>query len=740
MYCPHKDVPTVLGMLYWPHILHSYVLSNAATQRSTAHTTHTHTTHTISLKPHSKKGQINSVLSCSCREKGLGFLSVSMSRRFSFFGARDAPSNDETASVSSEKTGSLTTSDTPTGGGDGFFWGKRPSVSVLGLTDGGAVIDENIDELMKNLYQDPDILDKMCVLSAKGLSMASLMDNSKALTLSDAPMVTQLTGPVTINTKTTESVIEELGEEYFTPTFDPVERLLYDVSTWDQTELTEQFMMKIEETDANKDFILGKLADMIEANYGELMACMRDANDINTDLTRAVNQISYGRRQIALGCDLLDKGSIRIAKLQIDRDRQQTIADSMVSLKSVKDLFKTLQSDITTGELGLAAERSCTLLEWLSNDHYSQFRVFEEIGQNVHRHLLLIRQKTDKALKRLCSRKFAVSEYNNLIRSYLLLDYICENLGGNITALNSCVEPQSNPGSPISVRSDSHSSYSTDTNVFDLQIGCVEGLAQRIQRNLFDDIESSLHQAPIEFIYASQQKKFRAAMQLSIQGAYSTMQADEMVDLAECDLVELYGRLTPDLIAPCIVRSCEFMADVVHTHYLITQWHRSPFDSRNEDKLFLHRSANYRDEEEEEETTIQLGNVSSAASLSAAVATALRLEGTNLTRDEVIALRSQEDEAMRMIREREAKLSRLRNARLAYAADKLLSSRGLIWVSCLYGDSWNFFRFADCLCMPVGSYFASIGSDAASYQFLGRYPRRRLPSSNLGHQCNHCSW
>lgn len=67
------------------------------------------------------------------------------------------------------------------------------------------------------------------------------------------------------------------------------------------------------------------------------------------------------------------------------------------------------------------------------------------------------------------------------------------------------------------------------------------------------------------------------------------MDMGEIVDLAEIPLKILYRRLTSDMIAPCIVRSCELLVDVVHTHFLATQWHRTPFDKQNLDNIFLHR-------------------------------------------------------------------------------------------------------------------------------------------------------
>ena len=60
-------------------------------------------------------------------------------------------------------------------------------------------------------------------------------------------------------------------------------------------------------------------------------------------------------------------------------------------------------------------------------------------------------------------------------------------------------------------------------------------------------------------------------------------------NLAERPLNDLYRRLTATLLGPCVVRSCELLADAIHTHYLITQWHCTPFDGRNSDWMFLHR-------------------------------------------------------------------------------------------------------------------------------------------------------
>jgi len=57
-------------------------------------------------------------------------------------------------------------------------------------------------------------------------------------------------------------------------------------------------MNKIEETDADKDVIIGHLTGMIDENYDDLMACMSNVQSIDLDLCRAGIQIKSSRRQI----------------------------------------------------------------------------------------------------------------------------------------------------------------------------------------------------------------------------------------------------------------------------------------------------------------------------------------------------------------------------------------------------------------------------------------------------------
>lgn len=114
-------------------------------------------------------------------------------------------------------------------------------------------------------------------------------------------------------------------------------------------------------------------------------------------------------------------------------------------------------------------------------------------------------------------------------------------------------------------------------------------MAQRVLRFLQEDIESCLHTSIVEFLYESQHKREIAAKEMDMRKYFSPMALGDIIDLADAPLADLYSLVTPDLSAECFVRTAEFLVEVVHTHYLITQWHLSPFDPKNEDVEYLHR-------------------------------------------------------------------------------------------------------------------------------------------------------
>eukprot|EP01038_Epipyxis_sp_PR26KG_P013483 gene13483-18091_t len=434
------------------------------------------------------------------------------------------------------------------------------------LISSDTIPDIDIDEGLTGLYPLSSILEQRCKDSLVGDSDNSIgnINTSKHFTAIDNSASTP---DLTI---TPELIIEGLSSDYFTANYDPLEDDLSEISAWGSNDMVEKFMTKIEKADSDKDVIIIQLAAMIDANYNDLMSCLRNVHDIDLDLGRAGNQIKGARRKIKSACGVLNSGAIKIKSYNAKRDKLQGIVETTRSLKALKDIHRAMTHNITTGEVAKAAEYAKSVMECLVDDSFNKFVSLKTISESTQRSICNIRQKSDKALKRIASRKFSSVEYEKIVKSYLILDHMAERM--KISLYDA-------------------SDFSENSSSYFGSIGCIDGLSQRINRFQLDDIDDCLHSSVMEYIYASQHKKQKAAAELSVAGAYISMNEGEIRDLVDAPLHMLYRRLTPDVIAPCVVRSCALLAEMIHTHYLLTQWHSSPFDVRNNDWNYLHRKA-----------------------------------------------------------------------------------------------------------------------------------------------------
>ena len=288
------------------------------------------------------------------------------------------------------------------------------------------------------------------------------------------------------------------------------------------------------------------------------------------DLTRTGFQITNSRRKLESGKKLIVTGTMDIARLSRYRNNLASVTAILRKVQDIQHLFASLQNCITIGDLGQAAECARELLVNLQNEYYDEaggiggvIHAVEEFSGSVQHVLPIIRQKTDKALFRLTSRKFSTAEYESIVKSYLVLDEMQENMGVCVVArkINAVMS------SPDDV---------VDPTILYDEEGCVDGLPRRVQRYHMSDIRLCLHTAVLEFMYAELNQRNSAV-------------PHEIMSLDELSLEELYERATSESFVPCIVRSCELLADIIHTNYLITQWHTKPFDTRNVDESFLHR-------------------------------------------------------------------------------------------------------------------------------------------------------
>jgi hypothetical protein len=138
---------------------------------------------------------------------------------------------------------------------------------------------------------------------------------------------------------------------------------------------------------------------------------------------------------------------------------------------------------------------------------------------------------------------------------------------------------------------------------------CMGDIASRIVRNQIADVQQAMRATVIDCIVLGQQQRKRGASSESVDA----LNDSSMIDM---DLEDLFKSITPDIAVSCVIRCCEVLVEVVHTHYLFSQWHRSPFDPQNadSDQSHLHRSQailkeeealldSFSDDEEDDEST-----------------------------------------------------------------------------------------------------------------------------------------
>jgi hypothetical protein len=446
--------------------------------------------------------------------------------------------------------------------------------SIAAAATAGVEGKSDLDDQLRTLYPSPAEIDKKCMESAASyLSTLPRKSLTAPLPTKDGENITsggaeEEDGETPSYVKTPESVVDGLPREYFTPDYDPIEPHLVEISTWEESDMIEKFMAKIEEADTDKDVIIGNLTTMIDANYNDLVECMRNVQSIDIDLCKAGIQIGHGRQRIRSACDIIHSGAITVKALHSKRGKISKMAETIRSLQTLKGVHQSMVTSIKVGELGKAANLATGLLACLQSDAYAGFVALRSIGASTEKSVITIRQKCDKALKRVCGRKFSPAEYESVLTAYVLLDQLSEDMGVDMYDV-----------SDKTANIDSSASFYFDA------VGCIEGLSQRISRFQLEDVDVCLHTALTEYVDASQLTTSRDGAELDAMGAY----LQTHLDGSDAPLNLLYRHLTADVIAPCVVRTCELLADVAHTHFLLTQWHRAPFDPQNNHTEFLHR-------------------------------------------------------------------------------------------------------------------------------------------------------
>jgi hypothetical protein len=418
-------------------------------------------------------------------------------------------------------------------------------------------LENEIDAAFKNIYPSPQKLEIRCEESLKD-SFTNRMKPESNEKKRLVGIRTKVAG-----SRSVKEVLDSLPSNYFTLQYDPIVSHLLEISSWNENDITQKFMSKIEESDNSKDIIVSHMTAMIDASYDELMGCMEKVQEINVDLFEAGMQIKHSRLKLNASLNNVSSGPMNIKSLYDQKEKLAGLLDVLRGLKSIQDIHQTMMLKVTTGDVGDAAQLARDVIDCFQYEDFDKFFALNSINRGMEKNIYTIRQKTDRALKRLCCRKFSPVEYDGIIRSYFILNNLWDRFEFDFVE---------------------YEEEETNLDAF----SCMNGLAERINRFQLEDIDACLHSAVMELIYLSQQQKQQAALEIAVEGAYQQLNVGEIVDLTEAPLHMLYKRIAPELFPKCVIRSCQLLTDIIHTNFSISQWHLAPFHPYNSDLEKLH--------------------------------------------------------------------------------------------------------------------------------------------------------
>ncbi len=397
--------------------------------------------------------------------------------------------------------------------------------SVISNAKSSVLVDvDSVDEELWALHGDAEDLDQRCeVVYLKNAkvrkSESSNVDEAgilKSVPTSPSKQVADISrsaeGQFPVMKKTPDSVIANMPESFFSADFDPVAGLITEISVWDKSHVNENFMHRIEECDTDKDLVIERLSRLVLSNYPALMACLNDVDTIRLDMSDAMSSIERSRKSLIAGQENMSVSSTHIVNLKQKISNLSRVSEIAAGLKSIKFVLENVSNNFVTGEVGKAAECVLRVLHIIRSPEFCNFRAVSDMEATIQSHAYIIRQKTDKALRRLSCRKFACADYTSIVQSYIILDFLRERFGVQLSDQSE------------------HVRANTPEILID-SFGCLEGLHHRIQRFQTEDIVTCLRTAVQEFLYTGMQYRQRSGKTISPSKFIAS--GAQMLDLEE---------------------------------------------------------------------------------------------------------------------------------------------------------------------------------------------------------------
>lgn len=373
--------------------------------------------------------------------------------------------------------------------------------------------DSSIDDCMKSLYLDPAELSRRSVQptlrrAVTRRSASATSDHSEAppgLSLDELD-------PIYYEEATSDST-------------SPVVAVVSLACSWDRSDSSHLFMERIEHLDALKDRVMVRLGHMIQENKDELMKCFRDVQAVDANLENTLQRIGLSRMRLTTANDLLDSSFMQVLRLEWRRAALQRLVTAVRQVRDACEASKALKSHLASGDLCFAAESGYKVLRVVVSSE-QKILSLRSIAESVTASLENLLKRSDEKLTRVCCRSFSAKEYEDVVRTFTLLDEMYEK-------------------GYLSVR----------------KSGLLDQLHEGVLAAITDDIRSTLHMSCLEAIY------------LDLERSGKPTESEDLFRISGATFEEKCAAVPPDLAAICALRSMQQMIELLHTYVKITTWH-----------------------------------------------------------------------------------------------------------------------------------------------------------------------
>jgi hypothetical protein len=330
--------------------------------------------------------------------------------------------------------------------------------------------------------------------------------------------------------KTPQEAMDALPAEYYEKEFDAAAHVYANLPEGlYASELDRHLMEAISEQDIVRDEILKRLSDHVQLRYNEFIDGMKNVQDVSMQLSLAGVNVKNGRRLLHNSRDNLVETHLTLVNRRRRRDRMQQLVVHMRKLQKLFRAEKGMQEALEIGEYPRAVNICMEAKELLEDESMQRIDMLQHLRRSMQSGLARVREQIDDKLAEV-SVAFDAVRYDKVIRAYLLVDSNEESSGRRIS--------------------------------------CVAGMVRGIEQ---------------AYVSAVDQISYQTA--LAVSGCQNSGLTGSKKWKAICESMD------GDTTLRCIQETFKAMSELMHSHFLLVQWHRDPFNPQNEQLGYLHREA-----------------------------------------------------------------------------------------------------------------------------------------------------